>query len=118
MHRSSLTQDRKKVNSSKEDARARGEGGKKLTAAKWQETEAGGEVWNPLRRVRGFLMLFHIRKPMEAPEWEGHYRSVFEKDLFGGKQKIPQGSFCGYGNRYVMSTFDWGNGQDPGPEDP
>ena len=118
MHRSSLTQDRKKVNSSKENARARGEGGKKLTAAKWQETEAGGEVWNPLRRVRGFLMLFHIRKPMEAPEWEGHYRSVFEKDLFGGKQKIPQGSFCGYGNRYVMNTFDWGNGQDPGPEDP
>jgi len=118
VHRSSLTQDRKKVNSSKEDARARGEGGKKLTAAKWQETEAGGEVWNPLRRVRGFLMLFHIRKPMEAPEWEGHYRSVFEKDLLGGKQKIPQGSFCGYGNRYVMSTFDWGNGQDPGPEDP
>ena len=67
---------------------------------------------------QGFLMLFHIRKPMEAPEWEGHYRSVFEKDLFGGKKKIPQGSFCGYGNRYVMSTFDWGNGQDPGPEDP
>ena len=55
---------------------------------------------------------------MEAPEWEGHYRSVFEKDLLGGKQKIPQGSFCGGGHRYVMSTFDWGNGQDPGPEDP
>ena len=81
--------DTKKVNSSKEDARARGEGGRKLTVAKWQETEAGDEIWNPLLRVKGFRMLFHISKPMEVPEWEGHYRSVFEKDLLGGRQKIP-----------------------------
>lgn len=63
-------EERRKVKSSKENARARGKGGRKLRAAKWEETEVGHEVWKPMLRVRTLFSTYG--KPMETPEWEGH----------------------------------------------
>lgn len=53
-------------------------------AAKW-EAGFGGEVWNPMLRVR--ILLPGHGSPCKFLWGRGRIRSVFEKNLLGGGQK-------------------------------